>query len=119
MGSGASGLQISETIRSELKNNVPTITTNQSTITTNQSNKSKDLEEVKRIRQQLHHFHSEIIQEEARKLDLSLRRSTGKVKIIYERYSDVFNLIDNKINIAAIDAEYCLSDIMPNCTLGY
>ena len=110
MGSGASGLQISETIRSELKNNVPTITTNQ-------SNKPKDLEEVKRIRKQLHHFHSEIIQEEARKLDLSLRRSTGKVKIIYERYSDIFNLIDNKINIAAIDAEYCLSDIMPNCTL--
>jgi len=41
----------------------------------------------------------------------------GKAVILYNMYSDPFQLKDGVLTAAAIDEEYCLSDAMPNCQI--
>ena len=80
-----------------------------------QSNTS--LDEVKRLRSQLHQFDVQIKEREAQQIERQHRTTTGKVKIVYERYDDLFELSNGTINVGSIDEEYCLSDVMPGCVL--
>ena len=57
--------------------------------------------------------------EDSMKLEAELKRrvDNGKIRIVYEQYDDLFDLVNGQVSISAIDNEYCLSDVMPNCTL--
>ena len=80
-----------------------------------QSNTS--LEEVKRLRSELHQYDLRLKVREAQQREQQRRTTTGKVKIVYERYDDLFELSNGTINVGTVDEEYCLSDVMPGCVL--
>ena len=42
----------------------------------------------------------------------------GEVTLIYEQYDEKFPIVDGSITAEAIDEEYCLSFVMPNCTIA-
>ena len=81
------------------------------------NNKDQALAEVKLLRSKITAMNSFILQEKERLIELAKRTTQGKVRIVYERYTDCFDLIDGKMNINVVDEEYCLSDVMPGCTL--
>ena len=41
----------------------------------------------------------------------------GKVRVVYQQYQDEFEISEGSLTAAAIDEEYCLSDVMPRCQL--
>jgi hypothetical protein len=43
--------------------------------------------------------------------------SIQKVRIIYNMYNDIFPLVNGTLSASEIDEEYCLSDIMPGCSI--
>ena len=45
------------------------------------------------------------------------RRQNGKVTIKYETYDNEFEIVGGALTAAAIDAEYCLSYVMPKCRI--
>ncbi|CAN0174000.1 unnamed protein product [Ectocarpus sp. 12 AP-2014] len=45
------------------------------------------------------------------------RRGDGEVALMYEMYDEKFPIKDGCISAAEIDETYCLSFVMPNCTL--
>ena len=81
------------------------------------SDKNASLKEVIKLRSTLTTLNNFILDDQNRQMELARRRSNGKVKIIYERYDDLFELKDGGISIAVVDEEYCLSDVMPGCSL--
>ena len=80
-----------------------------------QSNTS--LEEVKRLRSELHQYDLRLKVREAQQRERQRRTTTGKVKIVYERYDDLFELSNGTINIGTVDQEYCLSDLFAKCEI--
>ena len=75
------------------------------------------LDEVRRYRQLFKLLADDIKKEEEHTLEVASRRDHGKVIIVYEQYTDTFDLqAGGTLAIAAVDEEYCLSDIMPGAT---
>ena len=75
------------------------------------------LDEVRRYRQLFKLLADDIKKEEEHTLEVASRRDRGKVIIVYEQYTDTFDLqAGGTLAIAAVDEEYCLSDIMPGAT---
>jgi hypothetical protein len=81
------------------------------------SERAISIAEVKKIREMVAAWHIEEQQRIDYALEIGRRRSRGMVRIVYEQYTDCFAMTDGVISIAAIDEEYCLSDVMPGCTL--
>ena len=73
--------------------------------------------EVVRLRQLIKAGNTAYLAFEEEQRELNRRQPTGRVKIIYEQYDDQFDVKDGMINVNTIDEEYCLSDVMPGCTL--
>eukprot|EP00946_MAST-07B_sp_MAST-7B-sp1_P005334 g5334.t1 len=73
--------------------------------------------EVQNIRRAIADYHTE----EARRIEVAqekaARVSTGKIKLVYERYDDLFDITNGEISVSAVDEEYCLTDIMPGATI--
>jgi len=79
------------------------------------------LREVKRIRRQIQTFiykkkHQEVARAKVA-AELDARITTGKVRLIYSIYDRLFDIKDGAISVEEVDEEYCLSDIMPDCSL--
>ena len=53
---------------------------------------------------------------EAEEAELKIR-GTGKIKLIYERYDEEFPILDGCCHASEIDDIYCLSFVMPNCSI--
>ena len=81
------------------------------------SDLTDSLSEVKKIRAMCANYVEEERQRAEDQAELERRRSSGKVQIIYENYTDCFDLKDGSISVKIVDEEYCLTDIMPGCTL--
>ena len=79
--------------------------------------KAACLAEIKATRKAIADYHAE----QARKVEAARERAarvaTGKIKVIYERYADLFELVDGSVSVCGVDEEYCLTDIMPGATL--
>ncbi len=73
--------------------------------------------EVKKLRAFFNDTYCKIQLGIEREEELARRRKTGKVKVVYEQYDDMFDISDGALSVHAVDDEYCLSDIMPGCTL--
>ena len=79
------------------------------------------LREVKRIRRQIQNYiykkkHQEVARAKVA-AELNARITTGKVRLIYSIYDRLFDIKDGVISVEEVDEEYCLSDIMPDCSL--
>lgn len=79
------------------------------------------LREVKRIRRQIQNYiykkkHQEVTRAKVA-AELNARITTGKVRLIYSIYDRLFDIKDGVISVEEVDEEYCLSDIMPDCSL--
>ena len=79
------------------------------------------LREVKRIRRQIQNYiykkkHQEVARAKVA-AELDARITTGKVRLIYSIYDRLFDIKDGVISVEEVDEEYCLSDIMPDCSL--
>ena len=46
-----------------------------------------------------------------------IARENGKVKLLYEMYDEEFTIVDGSITSTIIDEEYCLSYVMPGCSI--
>ena len=80
-------------------------------------NSDDAINEVKRLRIILKQNYEAVQAGIEREKELKRRRTNGKIKVIYEQYDDKFAIVDGKLNVKALDEEYCLSDIMPGVTL--
>lgn len=60
-------------------------------------------------------------EEQRKKLEeeLALKKlmGNGEVKLLYERYDELFPIIDGSTTASAIDEVYCLSFVMPDCVI--
>ena len=74
--------------------------------------------EVARLRQKLAEGYGIIEKEKERLAEIARRVDTGKVKMIYQQYQELFPIENGKINVEKIDEDYCLSDVMPGCKLA-
>lgn len=74
--------------------------------------------EVARLRQKLAEGYGIIEKETERLAEIARRVDTGKVKMIYQQYQELFPIENGKINVEKIDEDYCLSDVMPGCKLA-
>ena len=81
------------------------------------SDLTDSLSEVKKLRAMCANYVTSDKQRAEDQAELERRRPSGKVQIIYENYTDCFNLKDGSISVKTVDEEYCLTDIMPGCTL--
>jgi hypothetical protein len=80
-------------------------------------NREDAINEVKRLRMILNENYRKVQAGVEREKELKRRIKDGKIKVIYEQYDDMFAISDGKLNVNALDEEYCLSDIMPGVTL--
>ena len=80
-------------------------------------NSDDAINEVKRLRIILKQNYEAVQAGIEREKELKRRRTNGKIKVIYEQYDDKFAIVDGKLNVKALDEEYCLSDVMPGVTL--
>ena len=77
-------------------------------------NREDAINEVKRLRMILNENYTKVEARVEREKELKRRIKDGKIKVIYEQYDDMFAIVDGKLNVNALDEEYCLSDIMPD-----
>ena len=75
-------------------------------------NSDDAINEVKRLRIILKQNYEAVQAGIEREKELKRRRKNGKIKVIYEQYDDKFAIVDGKLNVKALDEEYCLSDVI-------
>ncbi len=74
--------------------------------------------EVVRLRKLIKEAYDSVEKEKERQAEIARRVYTGKVKIIYQQYQELFQIDNGRINVDKIDEDYCLSDVMPGCKLA-
>ena len=79
--------------------------------------KAACLAEIKAVRKAIAEYHAEEERKAEAERERAARVTTGKISVIYERYDDHFDIKEGMIDVAGIDEEYCLTDIMPGATL--